>query len=244
MRRVRRVDPRELLGHRAGELLGERAASRARGHRPSPTRRRPRSGSRPTRRRPSSRRRPRPAAPSSCSTSCADAPCGAAESTSQCGAVRSRSIAASIETNSSSGYAGARCANVFATGSPAWLDDTTRAEREARVRVDQAQELAGNVARTHRARSRGKSAPRRSSGRLREPATEADARLEQVAELGRVRHRVDRGDVRAVSDDVDADLVVGRGSGDHGRLDAELLAQAASRRPRRRPGRSRRARAR
>ncbi len=86
------------------------------------------------------------AAPSSFSTSCADAPCGAPESTSQCGAERNRSIAASIDTKSSSGYAGAKCANVFATGSPAWLDETTRTERKARMRVEQAQEFAGNVA--------------------------------------------------------------------------------------------------
>jgi len=41
------------------------------------------------------------AAPSSLSTSCAEAPCGAPESTSQCGAERSRSIVASIDTKSS-----------------------------------------------------------------------------------------------------------------------------------------------
>ena len=39
------------------------------------------------------------------------------------------------------------------------------------------------------------------------------------------RHRIDRGDVRALLDDVDADLIVGSRARNHRRLDAELLAQ-------------------
>src|SRR5688572_1382573 len=61
---------------------------------------------------------------------------------------------------------------------------------------------------------------------------QADARLQEIAELGRARHRVQRGDVRALPDDVDADLVVGRGPRDDGRLDAELLAQQLRAAPR------------
>ena len=77
----------------------------------------------------------------------ADAPCGAAESTSQCGAVPRRSIDG-VERHERlvSGYAGARCGNVFATGSPAWLDDTTPPSVSCGCACDEAQELAGDVA--------------------------------------------------------------------------------------------------
>src|SRR5690606_41860817 len=63
----------------------------------------------------------------------------------------------------------------------------------------------------------------RCEGRQGGMVAEADLRLEQIAELGAVRHRIDRGHVRAPLDDVDADLVVGRRARHHGRLDTELL---------------------
>ena len=56
------------------------------------------------------------------------------------------SVIVSRLENFSSGYTGARCANDFATGSPGWLSDSTRLQLEPRVRGDQAQQLAGDVA--------------------------------------------------------------------------------------------------